>query len=66
MTLSRDQFYQLFLICSLRFDKKDWPVFDVSTSAFDKIMEIDSNKSLFVRVASLSNACKEDIFLQAI
>lgn len=81
MTLSRNQFYQfIFLICSLRFDKKDWPVFYVSTSAFDKIMDIDTNKSLFVRVAKmyfeqifyetslacLSNACKVDLFLQAI
>lgn len=53
MALSHDQFYQLFLICSLRFDKKDWHVFDVSTSAFDKIVEIDTNESLFVRVAKM-------------
>lgn len=81
MTLSRDQFYEfIFVICSLQFDKNDWPVFDVGTSASDKIMEIDTNRSLFVQVAKtyfeqifyetslarLSNACKADLFLQAI
>lgn len=54
MTLSHDQFYQfIFLICCLWFDKQDWPVFDISTSAFDKIMEIGTNKRLFVRVAKM-------------